>query len=151
MWAILTSPWFSQDVIHQEISELWLALWGNVIWFKWKEKKDIKEFSDKIIELVNQIINNWILKFQESWSELTNKRLSENEELYIVDTAKNIFNEMLLKALLLNEWINNIASKNKTNIWDEARLLYIKDMLISYEEKIVWLLKDFSKTKKYNF
>lgn len=151
MWAILTSPWFSQNVIHQEISELWLALWGNVIWFKWNEKKEIKDFSDKIIELVNQIINNWILKFQESWSELTNKRLSENEELYIVDTAKNIFNEMLLKALLLNEWINNIASRNKTNIWDEARLLYIKDMLISYEEKIVWLLKDFSKTKKYNF
>jgi len=151
MWVVLSSDHFKQDIVHQEIAQLWEELWKNILLFKQREKSKIKDFSDKIIELINQIIEKSIENFQNSWENMPSKSLSKQEEIDIIESSKNIFNEMLIKALLLNEWMNRIEAKNKTNIWDEARLLYIKDMLVSYEEKIIWLLKDFTKTKKYNF
>lgn len=151
MWSIIASDRFKQDVVHQEISELWSELWTNVLLFIPKEKREIKDFSDKIIELINQIVDNGIKVFQESWDTKSSKILAKQGEEKILEIAKNIFPEMLIKSLLLNEWIHQISAKNKTEIGDEARLLYIKDMLSIYEEKIVWLLTDLATTKTSYF
>ncbi len=151
MSSVIASNRFKQDIVHQEISELWSELWTNILLFSPKKKKEIKDFSDKIIELIDQIIDNGIQKFQESWENKYSKSLSKQDGWEIIEASKNIFHEMLIKSLLFNEWIHKISAKNKTEIGDEARLLYIKDMLFIYEEKIVSLLKDFTENKKYNF
>lgn len=145
MWEVVLSDKFRRDPIYQEITEAWKQVWENVISFQQIKNKKIKDLSDKIIELINQIVSESIEEFERKIWETKTKKMNQNDLEQITKDAKDIFNEMLLKALLFNEKISKIAESRNITLNDEQKLLYIKDMLLSYKEIIINLLENFTK------
>lgn len=145
MWEVVLSDKFRRDPIYQEITEAWKQVWENVISFQQVKNKKIKDLSDKIIELINQIVSESIEEFERKIWETKTKKMNQNDLEQITKDAKDIFNEMLLKALLFNEKISKIAESRNITLNDEQKLLYIKDMLLSYKEIIINLLENFTK------